>query len=76
MSREEAAVDVEEIKRGLETAARERAEADDKHARATSRLITLLREARKAGGLGFTEAARLGGITRQSAYELLDSASS
>jgi hypothetical protein len=66
---------VDEIRAGLAKAARERAEADERHARATADLRRWLREARDAEGFTMSEAARLGGVSRKSAYALLDGGS-
>ena len=63
---------VDEIRAGLAKAAGKRAAADEKHARATADLRHWLREARDADGLTMSEAARLGGVSRNSAYKLLD----
>lgn len=65
-------IGVDEIRAGLAKAARERAAADERHARATDDLRRWLHAARDAEGLTMSEAARLGGVSRNSAYALLD----
>ncbi len=60
------------IREGLRRAAQDREDADKKHARATADLRRWLRAARDAEGLSMSEAAELGGVSRKTAYALLD----
>ncbi len=62
----------DEIRAGLAKAAQERADAAQRHTRATADLRHWLRAARDNDGLSMSEAAKLGGVSRKTAYALLD----
>lgn len=65
-------MDLGDIRAGLEGAAAERKEAEERHTRATAKLIRYLRAAKESEGISFAEAARLGDISRPGAWKLLD----
>jgi hypothetical protein len=60
------------IRRQLEAAAAARAEADSLHAKATADLKRALRKAWATPGLSKVEAARLAGLSRSAAYEMVE----
>jgi F0F1-type ATP synthase membrane subunit b/b' len=64
----------DEIRSGLAEAAKDRGQADQLRAEATERLADLLRRARDADAITMTEAAKLGGVSRVAAYELVKAA--
>ena len=61
----------EEIRAGLIKAGEDRAHAEQLHARATADLRVWLRKAQDTDGVTVSEAASLGGISRNSAYKML-----
>jgi hypothetical protein len=63
---------VENIRRQLEAAAAARAEADTLHAKATADLKWALLRAWSTPGLSKVEAARLAGLSRSAAYEMVE----
>jgi hypothetical protein len=64
----------DDVRQRLRAAARERAAADEAKELATANLTRALEESANAG-ISHSEASRLGGVTRNGAYELLRKAS-
>jgi len=63
--------DPDKIREALTRVSGERQAAETANRKATTELRRLLRDAQKAEGLSMSEAAKLAGISRVSAYELL-----
>lgn len=64
----------ERIRSGLQDAAKGRAEADERFVLATRNLEYWLRRARDDKGISMTEAARLAGVSRKTAYAMAEAA--
>lgn len=59
------------IRQRLKEAAKQRAAADESHAAATAKLVQHLRHAADADGITMSEAAKLAGVSRKTAYQML-----
>lgn len=65
---------LERIRSGLQEAAEERAKADERFVAATRNLEYWLRRAHDDKDISMTEAARLAGVSRKTAYAMAEAA--